>query len=76
MYVGCLVMSDSLQTHGLQSIRFLCPWGFSRHEYWSELPFPSPGDLPNPGWNPGLPHCRWTLYDLSHQELGQNVIRN
>ena len=23
--------------------------GFSRQEYWSELPFPSPGDLPNPG---------------------------
>ena len=23
--------------------------GFSRKEYWSGLPFPSPGDLPNPG---------------------------
>ena len=23
--------------------------GFSRQEYWSGLPFPSPGDLPNPG---------------------------
>ena len=23
--------------------------GFSRQEYWSELPFPSPGDLPDPG---------------------------
>ena len=23
--------------------------GFSRHEYWSGLPFPPPGDLPNPG---------------------------
>ena len=31
--------------------------GFSRQEYWSGLPFPSPGDLPNPG----LPHCRQTL---------------
>ena len=27
--------------------------GFSRLEYWSELPFPSPGDLPNPGIEPG-----------------------
>ena len=27
--------------------------GFSRQEYWSELPFPSPGDLPNPGIEPG-----------------------
>ena len=26
--------------------------GFSRQEYWSELPFPSPGDLPNPGIEP------------------------
>ena len=25
---------------------------FSRHEYWSGLPFPSPGDLPNPGLEP------------------------
>ena len=31
---------------------------FSRQEYWSELPFPSPGDLPNQGSNPGLLHCR------------------
>ena len=26
---------------------------FSRQEYWSELPVPSPGDLPNPGIEPG-----------------------
>ena len=33
------------------------PWsmGFSRHEYWSGLPFPSPGDLPNPGMKPRYP---------------------
>ena len=29
--------------------------GFSRHEYWSGLPFPSPGDLPNPGIKPRSP---------------------
>ena len=29
--------------------------GFSRQEYWSWLPFPSPGDLPNPGIEPGSP---------------------
>ena len=28
---------------------------FSRQEYWSELPFPSPGDLPHPGIEPGSP---------------------
>ena len=26
--------------------------GFSRQEHWSELPFPPPGDLPNPGVEP------------------------
>ena len=29
--------------------------GFSRQEYWSGLPFPSPGDLPNPGIKSGSP---------------------
>ena len=40
---------------------------FSRQEYWSGLPFLSPGDLPNSGSNPGLWHCRQILYWLSHQ---------
>ena len=29
--------------------------GFPRHEYWSGLPFPSPGDLPDPGIEPRSP---------------------
>ena len=29
--------------------------GFSKQEYWSRLPFPSPGDLPNPGIEPVSP---------------------
>ena len=29
--------------------------GFSGQEYWSGLPFPSPGDLPNPGIEPEFP---------------------
>ena len=40
--------------------------GFLRQEYWSVLPFPSPGDLPDPGINPGLLHSRWILYRLSY----------
>ena len=44
---------------------FVIPWtvvyqaslsmGFSRQEYWSGLPFPSPGDLPDPGIEPRSP---------------------
>ena len=46
-----------------------CLWGFSRQEYWSGLPCPPPGDLPNPGrLNPGLLHYRQNLYCLSYRE--------
>ena len=44
-------MSDSLQPRGLASQSM----EFSRQEYWSGLSFPSPGDLPNPGVEPGSP---------------------
>ena len=40
--------------------------GLSRQEYWSWLPFPSPGDLPDFRQPPVL-HCRQILYRLSHQ---------
>ena len=33
----------------------LLSMGFSRQEYWSGLPFPPPGDLPNPGIKPTSP---------------------
>ena len=57
---------------------FAIPWtvarqaplsmGFFRQEHWSGLPFPSPGDLPDPGIESGSPALpRWILYHLSHQ---------
>ena len=60
-------MSNSLWLYGLQPIRLLCPWGFARWEYWSGLPGPPPGDLPNPKSNQGLLLCRRIVYQLSHQ---------
>ena len=47
----CLVAQSclTLQPHGLQPVRLLCPWGFSRPEYWRGLPYPPPGDLLKPG---------------------------
>ena len=62
------VISDSLRPRGLYPTRLLCPWGFSMQEYWSGLPFPSPGDLPNPGIEPRFPTLQGILYHLSHQE--------
>ena len=41
--------------------------GFSRQQYWSGLPFPSPGIFLTQGSNPGPPHCRQMPYHLSHQ---------
>ena len=40
-----------------QTVASLAPLSvrFSRQGYWSGLPFPSPGDLPNPGIEPGSP---------------------
>ena len=40
---------------------------FSRQEYWSGLPFPSPGDLPSQISKQGLLRCRQILHHLSHQ---------
>ena len=46
-------MSDSLRPHGLYQASL--SMGFSKQEYWSGLPFPSPGDLPDPRIEPGSP---------------------
>ena len=55
----CLILCDLLDCSPPGS----SVHGFSRQEYWSGLPFPSPGDLPDPG----LLYCRQLLYHLSHQ---------
>ena len=59
LLLSCL----TLQPHGQQPSRLL--WqGFSRQEYWSELPRPPPGDFPDQGLNQHLLHllhCRQIL---------------
>ena len=57
--------SHSLLSPSSPNVNFTVPWtvahqallsmGFSRQESWSELPFPSPGELPDPGIEPGSP---------------------
>ena len=42
---------------------------FSRQEYWSGLPFPPPGDLPDPGIKPGSP--AWQVDSLP---LGRLIL--
>ena len=59
-------MLVKVKVKSLNHVRiFATPWtidyqappsmGFSRQECWSGLPFPSPGDLPDPGIKPGSP---------------------
>ena len=67
------VVSDSLRSHALQSTRFPLSTEFSRQEYWSRLPCPSPGDLPDSGFDLDRVHCRQVLDHLSH--LGSPVAR-
>ena len=43
---SCLTLCDAMDYIAYQAPLSM---GFSRQEYWSGLPFPSPGDLPNPG---------------------------
>ena len=61
-------MSDCLQPQGLYS-PWNCPGqdtGVGRLSLLQRI-------FPTQGLNPGLPHCRQTLYSLSHQEIPQNL---
>ena len=50
--VSPLVVSDSLRPHGLWPVRRLCPWNSPCKDTGEFL---SPGNLPNPGMEPGSP---------------------
>ena len=70
--IGPFLYNILLFSHQVMSDSFVTPWtvacqlplsiGFPRQEDWSGLPFPSPGDLPDPGSNPNLRLGRWILY--------------
>ena len=47
--------------------------GFYRQEYWSGLPFPSPGDLPNPGIKPRSPALQVDSLDISGKKSTENM---
>ena len=61
---------------------FVTPWTiahqaplsmeFSRQEYWSRLPFPTPGSLPDPGIEPTSPP--WQAYSLPLSHLGSPFL--
>ena len=53
---SCLTLCDSMDY-----------WEFSRSEYWRGSLSLLQGIFPTQGLNPGLLHCRWILYQLSHK---------
>ena len=61
------VMSDSLRPHGLQPTTLLHPWDFPGENTGVGCHFLVQRIFLTQRSNPGLPHCRQTLYRLSHQ---------
>ena len=73
-------MVKKVKVKSLSRVRlFATPWtvayqappslGFSRQEYWSGLPFPFPGDLPDPGIELRSPELQVDLASLVAQRL-------
>ena len=69
MVVGGFVAKSYLSLATPQNVACHVPltMGFPRQEYSSGLPFPSPGDLPDPGIEPASPALQMDSLPLSHQ---------
>ena len=63
------VVSNSLRPYGLLPTRLLNPWDFPGKSTGVDCHFLLQGIFPTQGSNPGLPHCRQTLYPLRHQGI-------
>ena len=62
---SCLTLCNPM--HGVAWFRLLHPWDFLSKSTGVGCHFPLQGIFLTQGSNPGLPHCRQTLYHLSHQ---------
>ena len=71
----CLVtVSDSLQPHGLYLARLLCLWDVPGKNTGVGCRFLLQGNSLTQGSNPSLLHCRWILYQWSHQGSPYYII--
>ena len=73
----CCLVTKSIMSDSFDSVGYSPPassvCGISQQEYWSRLPFPSPGDPPDPGIEPiadrtHFLHCRQILYHWATEE--------
>ena len=67
-------MSDSFATPWTVAHQAPLPMGFPRQEHWSGLPFPSPGDFPNPGIKPVSPALQVDSLPLSHHRHDSGIL--
>ena len=76
---GGLVTNSSLSLETPWAVAIQAPlsMGLSRQECWSGLPFPSPGDLPDPGIEPGSPTLQADslLTELPGDNLNINISK-
>ena len=71
----CWVVSDSCDPMDCNPLGSSL-MGFSRQEYWSGLPFPSPGDLPNPGIEPASQADSWVSETSGKQIMAKSSKQN
>ena len=74
MRASCLVVSDSLRSHGLQPAKLVCPWNSPGKNTEVVSGSLLQGIFPDQGSNPGLLHCRRILYLPSHQGSPKSFI--
>ena len=63
---SCLTLCDLMDCDPVPA-RLLCPWSFPGKNSVVSCYSLLQGIFPTQGSNPGLPHCRWILYQLSHK---------
>ena len=83
IYITCM-WNLLLLSHSVVSDSFATPWtgihqaplclGLSRQEYWSGLPFPPPGDLPDPGIKPASPALAGGFLTIEPPEKPQSYM--
>ena len=74
---SCSIVSDSFATPWTVARHIPLSLGFPRQEYWSGLPSPFPGDLPNPGIKPKSSALQVDSLPLSHQaSLNVGLLSN
>ena len=67
LFQGLFLSQDQTQVSRIAGRFFTVLATGETQEYWKGEPTPSPGDLPDPGIEPGFLHCRQILHKLSYQ---------